>query len=286
MVIVIVGAMVFILLLMYSYLIYYATSRQQKLMFHPNCNITNPNTGKIIEGMCGTHNDVSYWWIPRSNGKYKTCCTILYFHGSSGNMLDNISVLDWIDDDFNVLMIDYRGYGNSKCGIFKPSESSIREDAQSAYNLLFDKFLDSNEYEKRRIIVWGMSMGGFAAAHVAANNKVGMLILLNTFSSIDAVVKQNISKRTDGLLYSIVKPFMIKMNITKLLKKVTAPILILHSKNDELISIDDARYNYNNLAMTKSRSVYFIEIDGIHSKPIIKNYQTAFVKRYIKLVSQ
>ena len=55
-------------------------------------------------------------------------------------------------------MVDYRGYGLSQ-GL--PSEDGFYADADAACNYLFSR----NDIDKRKIILYGQSIGGAVAIH-------------------------------------------------------------------------------------------------------------------------
>lgn len=161
------------------------------------------------------------WWIPKENAQK----TILYLHGNAGNIanrLEKVSIFHSIDA--NTFIIDYRGYGFSE-GI--PSERGIYQDAYVAYRYLTeDKKIAPDD-----IIVYGASLGGSVAVNLASRVPLGGVILDSTFTSAADMGR---------ILYPFVPSFLINMKLdsTEKIKKVTAPKLFIHSKDDTIVPLD------------------------------------------------
>jgi dipeptidyl aminopeptidase/acylaminoacyl peptidase len=98
-------------------------------------------------------------WLVKANPSPKLCRTLLFFHGNAGNIgsrLPNIEILVK-KLNTNVLIIDYRGYGNSEG---TPSEDGLRLDAEATLEWALNSELINND----RIFVFGRSLGGAVAA--------------------------------------------------------------------------------------------------------------------------
>lgn len=109
--------------------------------------------------------------------------TLLYFHGNAGNIghrMHNVLGL-YTACGFNILLVEYRGYGRSEG---TPSESGLYLDAEAAMDFL----LHRSDLDSRQIFVFGRSLGGAVAISLAASplyaQHVCALILENTFTSI------------------------------------------------------------------------------------------------------
>jgi pimeloyl-ACP methyl ester carboxylesterase len=251
-----------ILLMLYSFLIYYARKRQQEIFFQPDCKLLQSPPSCTSYGRW---RGISYWFL----NEFKTRPTILFFHGSGGNVSYNIPLIDFaLKYKYNVLLVDYRGYGQSipMCGHFMPSESSLLQDGQTAYDYLRheQKVTSSN------IIVWGNSLGGLPASSVAANNEIGKLVLWSTFADPGIIIDKYKGvdvTRIDRLLYKTVKPFVSRMNIRGNLMQVKVPTIIIHCKQDEVIPFENALLNLKSLP--KRVRAQLLEINGLHCKPIL-----------------
>lgn len=162
------------------------------------------------------------WYIPAANSKG----VILFFHGNAGNIshrLDSIGIFQELDLD--VLIIDYRGYGQSSG---RPSEQGTYLDAQAAWDYL----VDNRGIAPGKIVIFGRSLGGAVAAWLAAHTTPGAVILESCFTSgLDMAAR----------LY----PFLPVRLITRLkypvknyVKRVSSPLLVIHSQQDEIIPFD------------------------------------------------
>lgn len=90
------------------------------------------------------------WWIPAAPG----AGVWLDLHGNGSNIGDELKRAFWFKQlGFSTLMIDYRGYGRSP-GSF-PSESSVYEDAEAAWNYL----TQVKKIPPEQIFLYGHSLG-------------------------------------------------------------------------------------------------------------------------------
>lgn len=124
-------------------------------------------------------------WFVKANANPSFCRTIIFFHGNAGNIgsrLPNIEVLVKRLNS-NVLIIDYRGYGNSEG---TPSENGLKLDAEAT----LEYALSRDDINPNRIFLFGRSLGGAVAAELAMNkgNHLKGVILENTFTSIADMV--------------------------------------------------------------------------------------------------
>lgn len=121
---------------------------------------------------------------------------------------------------FNVLMVSYRGYGQSDG---TPSERGIRRDASAALEYICDR---NDTIDKDRLYVFGRSIGAACAISLAASeqgqNTVRGVVVENTFTSIDDMI--------DVVLpfLKFAKPFnRNKWNSMREIPNIKVPILFL-----------------------------------------------------------
>ena len=113
------------------------------------------------------------WYIPVKGGKQ----ALLFLHGNAGNIShrgDSVKIFHRLG--FNVLIIDYRGYGYSTG---KPGENGVYADAEAAWNYL----LAAKGFHRNQVVVFGRSLGGSVAAWLSAKVQPAALIMESTFSS-------------------------------------------------------------------------------------------------------
>jgi hypothetical protein len=162
------------------------------------------------------------WYIHATN----PVGVVLFFHGNAGNIshrLDSIEIFQELDLD--VLIIDYRGYGQSSGST---SEQGTYLDAQAAWDYL----VDSRGIAPGNIVIFGRSLGGAVASWLAARATPAAVILESCFTS---------GPDMGARLY----PFLPVRLITRLkypvkehVKLVSSPLLIIHSQQDEIIPFD------------------------------------------------
>lgn len=156
------------------------------------------------------------WWVPLEGAP----AAVLFLHGNAGNVTHRARhIRAWRSAGAAVLVIDYRGYGRSEG---RPSEAGIYEDAMAGY-----RYLRGRGYSPDRILVHGESLGTVAAAHVAAMEPVGALILEAPFPSARAVA---------NAVLPLLGPMLVwGFDLKSRLSRVRAPVLVIHGGQDEII---------------------------------------------------
>src|SRR5690349_1756645 len=80
----------------------------------------------------GAEGKLHAWWAP---GPQADAPVLLYLHGARWNLSGSVTRIPrWQRMGFAVLAIDYRGFGKSQGEV--PSETSVYEDAQAAWDYL------------------------------------------------------------------------------------------------------------------------------------------------------
>jgi pimeloyl-ACP methyl ester carboxylesterase len=207
--------------------------------------------------------DIHAWLLlQRSSSKP----TIVFFHGNAGNIGIRLPNAQQIYEllDCNVLMVEYRGYGDS-LGDSRPTEVGLKLDGEAAV-----KFIQEHpKVDPSKIILFGRSLGGAVAFHVAKKWQdsegfiplAGMMVE-NTFCSIDAMV---------GILFPFLRPVvkgpLLKMhwNSKEIAKSLTLPILYLAGEDDEIIPHSQMKYLYK-ISQGASRLALFHKVSkGMHN---------------------
>lgn len=148
---------------------------------------------------------------------------VFYLHGNAGSLEGWGGVAETFTDlNYDVLIPDYRGFGKSEGSV--KSEDQLHGDTQILYDFL------KNNYSENRILVLGHSIGSGMAVKVASENTPKLLILQAPFYSVPDLA-QNIKP------LEIFPTFLIKYKFSngKFLKKVNAPVVILHGDEDKII---------------------------------------------------
>jgi len=198
-----------------------------------------------------------FWYVPQPDGKHAP--TVLYLHGARWNLNGSVFRMSrWVDLGFNVLAVDYRGFGKST--ELLPSEETAYEDARVAL-----EELKRREPDPARRFIYGHSLGGALAIDLAAgplrstDNQVGGVIIESTFTSIPAVVRKMKYGWVPGIGLAVTQPFD---SATKI-GKVEVPLLIIHGTADGIVPHAMADELYA-AAASKVKQVIKIE-GGSHS---------------------
>ncbi|HPJ39971.1 MAG TPA: alpha/beta hydrolase [Spirochaetota bacterium] len=188
------------------------------------------------------------WWVPAKHEKG----TVLFCHGNAGNIshrLGTVKILNAMD--LNVLIFDYRGFGKSEGS---PSEKGTYRDAEAAWRYV----TAVRKIKPDTIILHGRSLGGAVASWLAVKHTPSMLILESTFTSMRDIASYHCSFTPAVLIITY------KYNTIDIIKNLNCPLLIIHSKDDEVIPYSHGKRIYNAAPGPKE----FVTISGTHNHGI------------------
>jgi fermentation-respiration switch protein FrsA (DUF1100 family) len=234
---------------------------QSKMIYFPNVpgrgiTVRPDDIGLPFEEVCiETTDKVSIygWFIPAKNQRG----VILFCHGNAGNIshrLESIQIFNQLG--LSTFIFDYRGYGQSQG---KVSEKGTYLDAEAAWDYLVQK----KRIPPSEIIVFGRSLGGSIAAYLVQDKQPKGLIVESTFSSIRDIG----SDLYPYLPVRLISRF--NYDSKDYIKNVNCPVLVVHSTDDEMISIEHGRRLFEAADEPKE----FLEIEGTHNEGIIKSRQ-------------
>jgi fermentation-respiration switch protein FrsA (DUF1100 family) len=163
---------------------------------------------------------VIVWHVPATPGH----AVVIYFHGNGDVLAGLVGRFRSITaDGIGLVALSYRGYAGSSG---RPSERGLLLDAAAAYAFT------SARYGADRIVVWGFSLGSGVAVALAAEQRIGRLILEAPYTSIAEVAAAAFPFLP--VRWLIRDPFRSDQRIGR----VTAPLLIMHGALDSTIPID------------------------------------------------
>ncbi len=224
--------------------------KQPEMVFYPTQNIeVTPKEWALaydtIEIKLADKRKITGWYLPHPDAEK----TLLFFHGNGGNISHRGNSLYIFHKlKFNVLIIDYPGYGESEG---KPSEKGLYQSATAAWQYL----VNNKKINPENIIIFGRSLGGAVAVDLASRVKAGGLILESTFSSVRDVV---------DTVFPVLSHFIYlrySFNSYEKINKVVAPILVIHSPDDRVIPYQSGERLFN----TASSEKVFLQIKGGHN---------------------
>jgi len=192
----------------------------------------------VLDTADGEH--VIVWHVPPRNGQP----VFVYFHGNGGSLRwREERFRDLIDDGSGLVALSYRGYGGSSG---RPTEKGLIEDAKATYAFAVAR------YPAGRLVLWGESLGSALAIALAADNRVGCLVLEAPFTSAVDVGAQH-------YWFVPVRLLMRDQFRSDLcIGKVRAPVLVVHGENDTIVPIGLGERLYGLVRMPKR----FVRVAG------------------------
>jgi len=190
--------------------------------------------------------ELSGWFVPAEGSRG----VVLFCHGNAGNIshrLDTLEILHRLG--FSTLIFDYRGYGQSEG---KPTEQGTYLDAEAAHRYL----VQQRAVDPGEIIFFGRSLGGAIVAWLAQEHTPQALIMESTFTSVPDLAAH---------LYPYLPVRYLsrfRYNTVDNLSRVSCPVLIVHSRDDEMIPFSHGRRLFEGASEPKK----FLEIRGSHNE--------------------
>ncbi len=197
----------------------------------------------------------------------KTAGTILFFHGNGDNVSTQLPNTYWLTKaGYDVYVFDYSGYGKS--------EGYATLDANIINQELMIKYVVGSLANDEKLILLGHSLGASMAIHVLAHSayrdKISTLVTLAAFSDYHDVTQDVLSRNWLTWLFQWPLSFTVD-NSYRPLDSIALispiPVLIMHSKTDDLIDIYHAKRLYESAKEPKQ----LILIDSDHNN-IFRNH--------------
>lgn len=172
------------------------------------------------------------WWIPAIG---EAEATVLYLHGNAQNISNHLGNAYWLpQENINLLIVDYRGYGHS-AGL--PSLPGSMMDIEAALQQALA--LTGNT----PLVVIGHSLGAsmaiYALAHSPNKTKLAGAIFAAPLSDYQQVAREVMAKV--WFLWPFQYPLSWSINndfapINSVAKLSPLPLLFLHSPTDNIIN--------------------------------------------------
>lgn len=186
----------------------------------------------IPSGSGSERGELYGWWIPADQ---PDAPTFLYLHGNDKNIshIHDVAHANRMHSlGYNLLMIDYRGYGLSTGR--EPSEAKVYEDAESAWNYLVNRLgaqpRPGETKLSRPVFIYGHSLGGAIAIDLAVRHpEASGLVAESTFTNMAAMGKRQYGFLPVDLLLTQ------HFDSVHKVKRLRVPVLYIHGKMDALI---------------------------------------------------
>ena len=255
---------IIILTILISFIIYFIYSIQEKMFFHPwhdtnsyNRLLTEENVKEINIDNNGKK---LHGWI-KINNTNEVVPLLIMFLGNAENSSNTLTY--FIDtnkfqyfNNYNVMMIDYPGYGLSEG---TTSDTTMFKSAEKIYDYAY-----SLDYvDKDNIVIMGYSIGTGVATYLSSIRDVKGLILLAPYDQALSLYNYNVN-----IFYGPMKLLMrYKFESIKYAKNVKVNPLIITSYDDEVIN-----YKFtHNLAKYFNGIDDLITLEGVHHSGYYSN---------------
>lgn len=192
--------------------------------------------------------------------------SILFFHGNGDNVSTQLPNTSWLPErGYDVYIVDYRGYGQSEG---RAELDAVISDMESII-----AFVSGRLAVDEKLIIIGHSLGGsmaiYSVAHSAFRDRIKTLVTIEAFSDYHDVTQDVLSSNWLFWLFQWPLSFTIDnsyrpLDAIGLVSPI--PVLIMHSKSDEMIDIYHAERLYQAAKQPKA----FQLIDSDHNKVFFK----------------
>jgi uncharacterized protein len=200
---------------------------------------------------------VHAWFLPAAD---KDAPTVLFLHGARRNLNTSVPRIEYLHDlGFNVLAIDYRGFGKST--VILPSQRTAIEDTRVA----FDE-LKRREPDAGKRFVYGYSLGGALAIDLAADvDDFAGVVIESSFTRISDIVRASRWGWVPFVGLLVTQEFDSKSRVAQ----VNEPILFLHGTSDGVIPHAMADELYAAAKMLSPDRKRVIKIEGANHRGVL-----------------
>ena len=178
---------------------------------------------------------------------------VLFLHGNRATVASRVNIVRYEQLralGSNVLAPEYRGFGGLDG---TPTEGTVTTDARRGYDYLRNTLGIAPD----RIVIYGWSLGSAVAVNLASQVPAAAVILEGAPASLVAIGKRQYPWMPVETVMR--NPFE---SIGKI-KRITAPMLFIHSPEDAVIPIEEGRRLFEAANPPKE----FVEVRGGHIDP-------------------
>ena len=169
---------------------------------------------------------------------------VVYFHGNAGDLSSWGGIAeDFLPLGYELLIVDYRGYGKSTAAIHAQEE--FFADAEVVYQKASELFPTD------KLVLYGRSLGTGIASYIAAKYPAKALVLETPYYSMQSLAE---------LYYAWVPSFLLryKLKTYTWINQVSCPIYMIHGDTDEIIPWENAK----RLSQVIQKKHEFVTVEG------------------------
>jgi len=210
---------------------------------------------------------IAAWHVP-ARPDVRRGLTVLFSHGNAGNLGHRVqSVRTFHDLGMDVLIYDYRGYGDSTG---KPSEKGTYRDGEAAWKYL----VEEKGVPPSDIIVFGRSLGGAIAAWLAEKHTPRALVLESAFTSAPDMARRMLP------LFPVRLLCRFRYDTHDRLSRISCPVLVAHGPRDGTVPFSHGEKLFKAAREPKR----FVSIRGDHNDGGM-DYDTAYQRALVEFLS-
>jgi len=203
-------------------------------------SVTPEDFGVKYENISFTTQDnilIRGWFIPNLNPDAKT---IILLHGYPFDKGNILPATIFLHKNFNLLYFDFRALGESTGGYSSFGKEEVN-DLLAAIKYLHTRGIN-------KVNIWGFSMGGAVALMTAPKApEIQSIVAEASYARLDWMAHEYY--RVPLLKYPLIKLTLLwaklflgydiqEISPADAAKNINIPVLLIHSKNDEIISYD------------------------------------------------
>lgn len=166
-------------------------------------------------------NKIRGWFVKNSISEKSN---LLIYFGANAEEVSRIIPRMAKFQNWSVVLINYRGYGNSE-GI--PGEQTLFSDSLEIY----DYFSNREDINKNNIILMGRSIGTGVATYLAEKRNTSAVILVSPYDSLSSVVREKCPILPVNLILKH------RFDSISRAPSIKSPLLIIVGTEDKLIPV-------------------------------------------------
>jgi len=196
--------------------------RQESLIFHPvplaaDFHFSLPGVREETVAVAGAEMSALHLRLPHPDG------VVFFLHGNSGNLQSWFTSVDFYRrTNFDLFILDYRGYGKSTGTI--ESEAQLHADVRAAWDRI------APQYAGGKRVIYGRSLGTGLAARLAAEVQPDLTVLVSPYASL-----AEMGKLRFPWLPQFINRYSMRTDLW--LPLIKRPVLIMHGDRDDLIPL-------------------------------------------------
>jgi len=166
----------------------------------------------------------------------KAIGSVLYLHGNAENISTHFANVAWMPAaGYNVLALDYRGYGGSEG---RPTLAGVQMDIDAAMQALISRA----DVDPNRVVVFGQSLGGALAIYYVAHSEyrshIRAVIADSAFADYRLVAQEKLADVPLTWALQWLPKFTIDNDYSpraSVAALAPIPLLLIHGERDSIV---------------------------------------------------